>query len=144
MSPKAAQALAPQDPRRSRYRGCLLGVCIGDAFGAAGEFMTRTEILKAHPPNGIKDLLPRPGLPAGSYTDDGQMSVATARGVLDWRRVSGWTPGAVPDTAAQEALSTAKAPRAQVTRTCSRPFPAAHGRLADASPTRTGKARVAR
>ena len=101
------RAVPLADPRRSRYRGCLLGLCIGDAFGAAAEFMTRAEILKAHPPNGIIDLLPRPGLPAGSYTDDGQMSVATARGVLDWRRVSGWTPGAVLDAAAQEALSTA-------------------------------------
>jgi ADP-ribosylglycohydrolase len=106
-SPNAAQALAPQDPRRSRYRGCLLGLCIGDAFGAAAEFLTRAEILAAYPPSGISDLLPRPGFPAGSYTDDGQMSVATARGVLDWRRISSWTPGAALDTAAQEALSTA-------------------------------------
>ena len=64
--------------RRSRYRGCMLGICIGDAFGAPVEFCTRAEILAAHPPHGVTDLLPWGGFPAGAFTDDGQMSVPGA------------------------------------------------------------------
>ena len=29
--------------------------------------------------------------PVGAYTDDTQMSLATARGVLDWMRATGWS-----------------------------------------------------
>lgn len=93
------------DRRRSRYRGCMLGICIGDAFGATVEFDTRAVILEQHPPSGITDLLPRNGLPAGAYTDDGQMSVATARGILDWRQASGWTPATEMGSTDLEALS---------------------------------------
>ncbi|MEI6449853.1 MAG: ADP-ribosylglycohydrolase family protein [Actinomycetes bacterium] len=68
---------APRHPdarRRSRYRGCLLGICIGDAFGAPVELHRRTAILEAHPPHGVTDLLPRDGLPAGSYTDSSTLA----------------------------------------------------------------------
>lgn len=74
---------------RSRFAGCLLGVGVGDALGAAVEFATRSEILRAHGPDGITAFEPWSNelgarLPAGSVTDDTQMTVATGAGLLDW------------------------------------------------------------
>ncbi len=77
--------------RESRGRGCLLGLAIGDALGAPVEFSTRAQIVAQYGPAGIQELAPRAGQPAGVYTDDGQMSVATARGVLDWQAATGWS-----------------------------------------------------
>jgi ADP-ribosylglycohydrolase len=52
--------------------------------------MKREEILAAFPPNGIGGLEPWRRFAAGSYTDDTQMSIATARGIQDWRAATGW------------------------------------------------------
>jgi len=104
--PTSAQPRANAQ-RRSRYWGCMLGICIGDAFGAPVEFCRRTAILEVYGPHGVTGLLPWGGFPAGSYTDDGQMSVATARGILDWRRASGWTPATELESTDLEALSLA-------------------------------------
>ncbi|HMK91558.1 MAG TPA: ADP-ribosylglycohydrolase family protein [Thermoleophilia bacterium] len=73
----------------ARRRGCLLGLAVGDAFGAPVEFWRREQILERFPPDGIATLEPWHGRPAGTFTDDTQMSIATARGVLDWRAASG-------------------------------------------------------
>jgi ADP-ribosylglycohydrolase len=79
--------------RESRGCGCLLGLAIGDALGAPVEFSTRAQIVAQYGTGGIQELAPRAGRPAGTYTDDGQMSVATARGILDWRVATGWSAG---------------------------------------------------
>ena len=83
----------------SRGCGCLLGLAIGDALGAPVEFSTRAQIVAQYGAGGIQELAPRAGRPAGTYTDDGQMSVATARGILDWRAATGWPArtGGEPD-----------------------------------------------
>jgi len=73
----------------ARRRGCLLGLAVGDAFGAPVEFWRRDEIVERFPPDGITTLEPWHGLPAGTFTDDTQMSIATALGVLDWRAAGG-------------------------------------------------------
>jgi ADP-ribosyl-[dinitrogen reductase] hydrolase len=78
----------------NRSCGCMLGLAIGDALGAPVEFMNRAEILARFGPDGIQDLTPYHGLPAGTYTDDGQMSMATARGILDWRAGADWATSA--------------------------------------------------
>ena len=82
---------------RSRRRGCLTGLAVGDAFGAPVEFEARAAILTRFPPDGIRDLMPWGGRPAGTCTDDTQMSVATALGVLDWRAATRWRRGSLPD-----------------------------------------------
>jgi ADP-ribosyl-[dinitrogen reductase] hydrolase len=87
----------------SRRRGCLIGLAVGDAFGAPVEFETRAAILTRFPPDGIRELAPWGGRPAGTFTDDTQMSVATARGALDWRAATAWRRGAVADLHALEA-----------------------------------------
>jgi len=64
------------------FRGCLLGLAIGDALGAPVEFDKLTAIRARFGAEGITDLIPWHGLPAGSYTDDTQMTLATVRGIL--------------------------------------------------------------
>lgn len=79
------------DGERVRRRGCMLGLAVGDALGAPVEFMRRSAILELYGEAGIQEFEAWGGQPAGSYTDDTQMSVATARGVLDWQETSGWS-----------------------------------------------------
>ena len=95
-----AQELA----RRDRIRGCLLGLAVGDAYGAPLEFLRRSAILERFGTDGPSDLEPWGGHPGGCYTDDTQMSIATARGLLDWRAATGWASGAAVDQDAQDAL----------------------------------------
>ncbi|MCE5192125.1 MAG: ADP-ribosylglycohydrolase family protein [Actinomycetia bacterium] len=65
------------------YLGVMLGLAIGDALGAPVEFESLSEILAHRGDPGVADFEPHRGLPPGSYTDDTQMSIATARGTLD-------------------------------------------------------------
>lgn len=65
-----------------KFRGCLLGLAIGDALGAPVEFDNLAAIRQRFGPQGITDLIPWHGLPAGSYTDDTQMTLATIYGML--------------------------------------------------------------
>lgn len=66
---------------RNRFRGCLLGGAVGDALGAPVEFMTRAEILRQHGPGGITAYAPGHA-GAGTITDDTQMTLFTAEGLL--------------------------------------------------------------
>ena len=66
----------------SRFVGCFMGLAIGDALGAPVEFLTRDDIAERHGPNGVRSFLPWGGFPAGSYTDDTQLSMATAIGCI--------------------------------------------------------------
>jgi ADP-ribosylglycohydrolase len=69
----------------SRHLGTILGLAIGDALGAPVEFFTIDEITKRYGSDGIGDLEPWAGFSAGTYTDDTQMSLATANGLIDAR-----------------------------------------------------------
>ena len=76
--------------RRDRYRGCLIGLAVGDALGAPAEFATRDDLKVTYGPLGIVDFKPWGGHLAGAYTDDTQLALATAVGCLqaeqEWRR----------------------------------------------------------
>ncbi len=74
-----------------KYQGCLLGLAIGDALGAPIEFMDMSGIINEFGAGGMKDLYPWYGFKAGTYTDDTQMSIATALGCLQARQ-SGLDP----------------------------------------------------
>lgn len=67
--------------KRSRYRGCLLGGAVGDALGAPVEFMSRAAILDRYGPGGLTDYAPAYGR-RGAITDDTQMTLFTAEGLL--------------------------------------------------------------
>ncbi len=84
-----------EDRTRERFRGCLIGGAVGDALGVPVEFAARSEVLRLHGPDGVTGFLAwsndrgvsfRPG----TYSDDTQMTVATAvgllRGLRRWRR----------------------------------------------------------
>lgn len=66
----------------SRFRGCMLGLAIGDALGAPVEFMQLDEIKRRYGEQGVTGFEPWGGFPAGTYTDDTQMSLATAEGII--------------------------------------------------------------
>lgn len=62
-------------------RGCLLGGAVGDALGAPAEFLSSAEIEQRFGPEGIRDFQPAYGR-IGAITDDTQMTLFTAEGVL--------------------------------------------------------------
>ena len=65
----------------SYFRACLLGGAVGDAFGAPVEFMSLEQIRGRFGPRGVTDLSDGTW-PAGSITDDTQMTLFTAEGLL--------------------------------------------------------------
>ncbi|TNC49317.1 hypothetical protein FHG66_11325 [Rubellimicrobium rubrum] len=82
----------PAKPRRrivsasvlSRAQGCLLGQFAGDALGAQVEFLSPADIRRKHP-QGVTEMRPGGtwGLLAGQITDDSEMALALARGLLE-------------------------------------------------------------
>ena len=67
--------------RRNAIRGCLLGGAVGDALGAPVEFMSRKVILRQYGKNGVQGYVEFPD-GTGSITDDTQMTLFTAEGIL--------------------------------------------------------------
>lgn len=66
---------------RNRFHGCLLGGAVGDALGAAVEFLDLEEIVRVYGEGGIRDYAPAYGK-LGSITDDTQMTLFTAEPML--------------------------------------------------------------
>jgi ADP-ribosylglycohydrolase len=66
---------------RERFSGCLLGGAVGDALGAPVEFMNLCEIRDRFGIDGIQDFVPAYGR-RGSITDDTQMTLFTAEGMI--------------------------------------------------------------
>lgn len=64
-----------------RYTGCLLGGAVGDALGAPIEFMRLDVIRQRFGENGLTDYAEAYGR-KGAITDDTQMSLFTAEGIL--------------------------------------------------------------
>ena len=78
----------------SRFRGCLLAGAVGDALGAPVEFTLLPEIVDEYGPEGPANL-EAGGFPAGSFTDDTQMTLFVAEGLihsLEDRRATGKDP----------------------------------------------------
>ena len=77
-----------------RFRGCLLGGAVGDALGAPVEFFPLEEIARTYGPYGPADLVDG-AFPAGSFTDDTQMTLFVAEGMI--RSLNSWAKhGDVP------------------------------------------------
>lgn len=64
-----------------RYKACLLGGALGDAMGAPVEFIKCKEILALYGEQGVTAMIPSYGR-AGAITDDTQMMLFTAEGLL--------------------------------------------------------------
>ena len=87
--PEASWTLPEEntDQAQSRFLGCLLGGAVGDALGAPIEFMHLEEIRGRFGRQGIRDYLRAYGR-VGAITDDTQMTLFTAEGLL-----RGWVRG---------------------------------------------------
>ena len=68
----------------SRVKGCLLAGACGDALGGEIEFMSLRTIREKYGQNGLTDMVLHNG--SARITDDTQMSVYTAQGLLDARK----------------------------------------------------------
>lgn len=82
-NPDAIRANRPQPlpAQRRRFRGCLFGGAVGDALGAPVEFMSLAEIRAQFGRAGITELTTAFER-KGAITDDTQMSLFTAEGLL--------------------------------------------------------------
>jgi len=79
----------------SRVVGCLVGGAVGDALGAPVEFLSAAEIAKRFGEKGITGYEPAYGR-RGAITDDTQLTLFTAEGLMRARGRAGETAGA-PD-----------------------------------------------
>ena len=70
-----------EDARHDAVRGCLLGGAVGDALGAPVEFLSKTDIRKRYGKNGVMDYVEFAD-GTGAITDDTQMTLFTAEGIL--------------------------------------------------------------
>jgi ADP-ribosylglycohydrolase len=66
----------------SRVRGSLLGGAIGDQLGAGVEFEPFDRICEMHGPAGVRGFVPSYGRPEGRFTDDTQMTLFVAEGLI--------------------------------------------------------------
>ncbi len=66
---------------KNRYRGCLVGLAVGDALGYPVEFLNGSELRAKYGPAGITDFVTHHGQ-RGLYSDDTQMTLAVARALL--------------------------------------------------------------
>jgi ADP-ribosylglycohydrolase len=67
----------------NRFKGCLLGLAIGDALGAPVEFLQLDKIKDRYGEKGIVDFDSWNSFKPGTYTDDTQLSLATAKGCIN-------------------------------------------------------------
>jgi ADP-ribosylglycohydrolase len=76
-----------QELVRSRFRGCLLGLAVGDALGMPVEGARASSIRSRL--GRVTDFLPAPwrNLQAGQWTDDTKMMLCHARSIADTGRV---------------------------------------------------------
>lgn len=66
----------------SRSAGCIFGLAVGDALGFPTEFLSLGEIRAQYGPEGVADFETVGNLPPGCYSDDTQMTLAVARGLV--------------------------------------------------------------
>ncbi|MGE0065834.1 MAG: ADP-ribosylglycohydrolase family protein [Dehalococcoidia bacterium] len=75
-----AEGIDGKEAFGDRVAGCLLGGAIGDALGAPVEFMDRARIDARFGDQGVRDYAEEDG--AGRITDDTQMTLFTAEGLI--------------------------------------------------------------
>lgn len=66
-----------------QFFGCLFGAAVGDAIGAPVELLSLSQIRVKYGIKGVNDFYPWKVFPAGSYTDDTQMTLATVEGLVE-------------------------------------------------------------
>jgi ADP-ribosylglycohydrolase len=76
------ESLSPIWHLHDRFRGCLLAGAAGDALGATVEFMSREAILNTFGVSGIRDFIKNQYGSPGKVTDDTQMTLFSAEGLI--------------------------------------------------------------
>jgi ADP-ribosylglycohydrolase len=66
-----------------QYLGCMLGLAIGDALGFPTEFLSLEDIRRQFGTLGVTDYVAYHRFALGTFSDDTQMSVALAEGLLE-------------------------------------------------------------
>lgn len=64
-----------------RYRGCMVGLAVGDALGFPVEFIDADQMKHRYGPRGVTDFVAEHH-PAGYVSDDTQMSIALAKALI--------------------------------------------------------------
>ena len=64
------------------FCGCLLGGAVGDAFGAPVKFLKYEKILQIYGENGLEHLMKQEDTGKATITDDTQLTLFTAEGLL--------------------------------------------------------------
>lgn len=76
-------AASSGERERARFRGCIVGLAVGDALGHPTEFVPSIDAIRARwGPAGVRRFEPTEAHPAGTFTDDTQMSIAAARALV--------------------------------------------------------------
>ena len=84
---RAQPAPESKDPSQiDKFVGTIIGLACGDALGRPTEFQGVQSIFQEYGPRGITEM-PTPAL----YTDDTQMTVALAEGLLDAKCARNWS-----------------------------------------------------
>lgn len=74
--------LANTEKYRNKFRGSLIGGAVGDALGFPVEFLDWKRIQKQYGPNGIQEYMLNPKTGEAVISDDTQMTLYTANGLL--------------------------------------------------------------
>ncbi len=82
MSEQVRQADMDAETLRDRIRGCLIGGAAGDALGYPVEFLPEKLIERHYGEGGIRSYVPNPDSGKAEISDDTQMTLFTANGVL--------------------------------------------------------------
>src|SRR5579859_2791815 len=85
MGRRAGADSAPEimTPELDRFRGCILGLAVGDALGHPTEFVSSVRAIRGRwGAHGITSFEATERHPAGTFTDDTQMSIAAARALI--------------------------------------------------------------
>jgi len=69
------------DDSKDRFRGCLVGLAVGDALGAAAEFMTEEAVRATY--GRLTDYVSTRWWRAGEYTDDTSMALCIAESLAE-------------------------------------------------------------
>ena len=85
---RAARLSEQREADLDKFEGCLVGGAVGDALGYPVEFMTYASILDTFGPAGIRAYWLAEGERSALFSDDTQMTLFTAAGLLEAETMS--------------------------------------------------------